>query len=44
MIHHHVTSGNAELDEEVFGSVYDPRVVRRMFPYLRPYKHLIVFF
>lgn len=43
MIHHHVTSGNAELDEEVFGSVYDPRVVRRMFPYLRPYKHLIVF-
>ena len=40
MIHH---DGNAELDEEVFGSVYDPRVVRRMFPYLRPYKHLIIF-
>ncbi len=28
-------------DEEAFGSVYDPRVIRRMLPYLAPYKHLV---
>ncbi|MBM3943912.1 MAG: ABC transporter ATP-binding protein [SAR202 cluster bacterium] len=29
------------MDEEVFGSIYDPRVVRRLLPYLRPYRRLI---
>ncbi|MDA1188335.1 MAG: ABC transporter ATP-binding protein [Chloroflexi bacterium] len=43
MIHHHATSGGKELDEEVFGNVYDPRVVSRMLPYLRPYRSRIIF-
>ena len=29
-----------QADEEIFGNVYDQRVVRRMIPYLLPYKHL----
>lgn len=33
---HGATRGPA--DEEIFGSVYDQRVVRRMLPYLLPYK------
>ena len=28
------------VDEEVFGRVYDPRVIRRLVPYVMPYKHL----
>ena len=29
-------------DEEVFGSVYNPRVVRRVIPYVLPFKSLLV--
>ena len=28
-------------DEEIFGKVYDQRVVRRMIPYMLPYRHLL---
>ena len=28
------------VDEEVFGKVYDQRVIRRLIPYIKPYKHL----
>ena len=28
------------VDEEVFGRVYDPRVIRRLVPYVMPYRHL----
>lgn len=35
---HGATRGPA--DEEIFGRVYDQRVVRRMLPYLLPYKRL----
>ena len=31
----------AEHDDELFGAVYDPRVVRRLLPYLRPYRKLL---
>jgi ATP-binding cassette subfamily B protein len=31
-------STGAQRDEEVFGSVYDPRVVRRMLGYIKPYR------
>ena len=29
------------LDEEAFGHVYDQRVIGRLMPYIRPYKHLV---
>ncbi len=29
-------------DEEVFGSVYDHRVVARLIPYILPYKRLVI--
>ena len=28
-------------DEDVFGSVYDHRIVKRLIPYVMPYKHLV---
>jgi ATP-binding cassette subfamily B protein len=34
-------SARVEQDDELFGAVYDPRVVRRLLPYLRPYRKLL---
>ncbi|MBM3948873.1 MAG: ABC transporter ATP-binding protein [SAR202 cluster bacterium] len=43
MIGHHAmrVPSRAEQDDELFGAVYDPRVVRRLLPYLRPYRKLL---
>ena len=34
-------AGRGALDEDVFGSVYDHRIARRLIPYVLPYKHLV---
>ena len=39
-MHHGASRGHP--DEEVFGSVYDGRVVARLIPYILPYKRLVV--
>ena len=37
---HGVSRGH--IDDDVFGSVYNQRVVSKMFPYIMPYKHLAI--
>ena len=38
----HHGAGRGHPDEEMFGSVYDHRVVARLLPYILPYKRLVV--
>ncbi len=37
------SSGRAEPDGDTFGQVYDKRVIRRILPYMRPYRKLAIF-
>ena len=37
----HSTS-RGQVDEEVFGSAYDQKVILRLFPYLKPYRKMVI--
>ncbi len=37
------SSGRADPDGDTFGQVYDKRVIRRILPYMRPYRKLAIF-
>lgn len=38
----HMSASRGQVDEEVFGSVYDQKVILRLLPYIKPYRFLVI--
>ena len=36
------SASRGQVDEEVYGSVYDQKVILRLFPYLKPYRKMVI--
>ena len=37
-----MSASRGQADEEFFGSVYDQKVILRLFPYIKPYTPLVI--